>query len=177
LTLIIRKPRTRSGPKAESDWRYYEKNRERILKRVSRYRVFNREKIRTSQKQYRIKNADRLKHYFSSPKMRAKGRIYRTRWNAKAKLLVLSKYGVHGRAQCVQCGITDIDVLTIDHMNGGGRKHRESVCAYSSTSALYRWFIRNKFPIGFQTLCANCNLKKEIELRRNRSRVDGGANI
>lgn len=60
------------------------------------------------------------------------------------------------------CEIDDIDVLTIDHINNDGHKHRELVGV-----KMYRWLVQNNFPEGFQVLCANCNLKKEIVRKRN----------
>jgi hypothetical protein len=32
---------------------------------------------------------------------------------------------------------------------------------------LYYWLCKHDYPAGFQVLCANCNLKKEMLRRRN----------
>ena len=81
------------------------------------------------------------------------GREYR--WQIKAE--VLTYYG-NGKLACVKCGFDDIRGLTIDHICGGGTKHKASL----GSSNLYLWLKRNGFPKGYQTLCANCNLIKEI---------------
>jgi len=58
---------------------------------------------------------------------------------------------------CAGCGVVDLDMLTIDHTNNDGAEHRKSI-----TVPIYRWLVKNNFPEGFQTLCANHNVEKEI---------------
>jgi hypothetical protein len=73
-------------------------------------------------------------------------------WGRKRKLLVISHYG--GKCEC--CQESRLDFLTIDHIDGGGRKHRKELNAHGST--FYKWLIRNKFPKdNFRVLCWNCN--------------------
>ena len=69
----------------------------------------------------------------------------------KLKIEVLKKYG--GEI-CICCQETTLEFLTLDHINGGGNKHRKEV------KNLYRWIVRNNFPPGFQVLCMNCNFAK-----------------
>lgn len=72
------------------------------------------------------------------------------------KLQVLSHYSNPlGIPICNNCGEMDVDVLCLDHIKGGGRKHMDKL-----TMTLYNWVVRNNFPAGFQVLCANCNLRK-----------------
>jgi hypothetical protein len=78
-------------------------------------------------------------------------------YKAKIKLEVLTYYS-NGTPKCAQCGIKDVDVLCIDHINGGG--HQEGGIS------LRCWLKRTNYPKGFQVLCANCNLKKEIVKKR-----------
>ena len=66
----------------------------------------------------------------------------------------------YGGFQCVCphglgiCGETEKDFLCIDHINGGGAKHRKEV---GSGNSFCGWLKRNKFPEGFRVLCHNCN--------------------
>jgi hypothetical protein len=62
----------------------------------------------------------------------------------------------YGRA-CACCGTTDL--LTIDHMNGDGKRHRVDV-GISTGTHMYLWLVANGFPDGFQTLCLSCNASK-----------------
>jgi hypothetical protein len=65
---------------------------------------------------------------------------------------VLDHYG----NVCACCGTSER--LSIDHVNGDGRKHRARYGR--GPEELYRWIIRHGFPPGFQTLCVSCNLSK-----------------
>jgi hypothetical protein len=69
----------------------------------------------------------------------------------KYRMLVLNHYS-NGTLSCSCCNESHIEFLTIDHIHGGGNKHRKQI--YS----LYPWLVRNKFPEGFRVLCYNCNL-------------------
>lgn len=75
------------------------------------------------------------------------------------KLEVFTHYS-GGHPRCVHCGITDIDVLCLDHIEGGGYQHRKELSSRSS-KAFYHWVKDNDYPQGFQVLCANCNMKKK----------------
>ena len=82
---------------------------------------------------------------------------------------VLTHYGRQGALQCCwpDCGVTDLDMLTLDHVNDDGAAHRkiDTVAA----TMIYHWVKKHKYPDGFQTLCANHQMKKEIQRRRKRS--------
>ena len=67
----------------------------------------------------------------------------------KRRTIVLDFYG----GKCYCCSEILYEFLGIDHINGGGTKHRKLVGAN-----LDRWIIRNNFPPGFRVLCHNCNL-------------------
>lgn len=87
------------------------------------------------------------------------------------KLAVLSHYG-KGRQPCCcwpDCMITDIDMLTLDHINNDGAEHRKTLGDRKMAGGkIYRWIIKNGFPDGFQTLCANHQFKKEILRKREK---------
>lgn len=72
----------------------------------------------------------------------------------RLKLEVLDAYG--GR-ECVCCGETIVEFLTIDHINGDGGKHRKEV-----NGSMYIWLRKNNYPEGFQVLCMNCNFGKRL---------------
>jgi len=73
--------------------------------------------------------------------------------NQRAKIEVLNMYG----PKCVCCSETDPDKLTIDHIDGGGSKEKQS---YPSRNVYL--FLRGKDPdrSKFQVLCQNCNQAK-----------------
>lgn len=91
-------------------------------------------------------------------KLRIKGR--------ELKKGVLSHYSPGGQCCCVQCGEARIDCLSLDHINGGGNKHKETT-GYGSN--FYKWVIRNGFPDGLQTLCMNCQWVKRYTNKEHRN--------
>lgn len=70
------------------------------------------------------------------------------------RLEVMANYG---GPVCVGCGETELEVLQMDHINGGGRKHVQSDGVKGK--GLCRWLRDNGFPPGFRVLCANCNVR------------------
>ena len=75
------------------------------------------------------------------------------------KLEVLNAYG---GPKCVHCGETELWVLCIDHIAGGGKKEFKSLNVKGGWT-FYRKLKKLGFPKGvYQVLCANCNLYKQI---------------
>jgi hypothetical protein len=69
------------------------------------------------------------------------------------KLIVLKHYSINSDVpKCNCCGETNIDVLTIDHINNDGFKKRPH-----GGGMLYAQIIKNNFPKEYATLCFNCN--------------------
>lgn len=67
------------------------------------------------------------------------------------KLVVIANYG--GKCQCPGgCNITFPEVLTADHVNGGG-----GTDVRQSLGALYKRIIKEGFPAKYRILCLNCN--------------------
>ena len=83
---------------------------------------------------------------------------------ARYKMEVFTYYSVGDNPACAICGIDDIDVLTIDHINGGGGALRRNK---KEASNLVWWLKKHNYPSGYQVLCANCNQKKSILQRRS----------
>jgi len=63
----------------------------------------------------------------------------------------------HYGGRCACCGINDLDVLSIDHINGGGRKQHQK-----EGPLRYNKLRRQGYPEGYQVLCMNCNQAKGI---------------
>lgn len=79
---------------------------------------------------------------------RQRGRQY----NARLKLEVIGVYG--GACEC--CGASNIEFLAIDHIAGGGNRHRKDNYM-TAGKGTYIWLKRNNYPQGFRVLCHNCN--------------------
>jgi len=83
------------------------------------------------------------------------------RCRQKRKIEILSHYS-NGTLRCAKCGFDDIRALTIDHIKGGGCRHKREL-RVGSGEGFYQWLKHNNFPEGYQVLCANCQLIKRGE--------------
>lgn len=87
-------------------------------------------------------------------------RAYSEKHSMQLKKDVLSNYSTS--IECKWCGENDIVVLTLDHVNGDGKKDREQ---YGNGIALYRHLKKSGYPDAakYQVLCASCNqIKKYV---------------
>lgn len=91
--------------------------------------------------------AMRKKYYFDN-KEEILERERVQRW--QLRLEVVSEYG--GKCEC--CGEMSVEFLTIDHIKGGGTKHREEI----GSNSMYKFLKKNGFPKDdYRLLCFNCN--------------------
>ena len=78
--------------------------------------------------------------------------------------------GQYGGVRCSVCGISDIDVLTIDHV-GGGASHRNKLSGKRTGASgykFYSWLKKEGYPPGYRVLCFNCNVKDHtLRVREN----------
>lgn len=127
------------------------------------------EKRRVYQKQYYKEHKEEKRlHYlkFREEILRRQNKYYQANkarfrgYAGQVKSEVLTHYSKNGQAECTNCGITDVDVLTIDHINEAGYSHRKIAGLGIN---FYRWLKKNNYPEGYQTLCFNCNIKKHIQ--------------
>ena len=124
----------------EESRRYREANHEAILEREHRYHEDSRETILARKRNFSRVNRQRL-------------REDSRRYNEACRAKVLAHYSPGTSPCCACCGITWN--LSIDHVNGDGREHREMAGV-----RFYSWLIRENFPSGFQVLCRPCNTSK-----------------
>jgi hypothetical protein len=108
------------------------------------------------------KEYDRARHMARSPEFK---RNKARRRRIETKLKVLSYYGKDGILLCCWsgCDVIDIDMLCLDHIDNNGHEHRKLGI---TANRLYEKLLREEYPEGYQTLCSNHNLKKEILRRR-----------
>lgn len=78
----------------------------------------------------------------------------------ETRIEVLAYYG-GGKLACVKCGFDDYRALTLDHIEGGGKKEERK----RGATNLAPWLKRRGYPRGIQTLCMNCQFIKKLENR------------
>lgn len=120
---------------------YYQKYKERIKERSRKY--YN-------------------SHYKRNKKNRERLNTLRRDSYHKTKVEVLLYYG-RGKLACVKCGYDDIRALSIDHIKGGGTRERARRGEGYSQVRIYQRLKQLGFPVGYQTLCMNCQLIKRTE--------------
>lgn len=98
--------------------------------------------IRRYYEKYKGRRKERRRQNF------AKERAYQKAFRERTRNKVFDHYG----RECCCCGETERKFLSIDHENGGGRRHLREI-----NGSLYLWLVVNNFPSGFQTMCHNCN--------------------
>ena len=128
--------------------KWYEQNKEKYRFYNKKSYQKNKAKILNAKKVYCSKNALQIKKK-------------RNERYAERKKEILAFLG----DKCKHCGIDDIRVLQIDHINGGGRKEIE---LSNSRGYLHFYFKQLKQDEGaflkkYQLLCANCNWIKRVE--------------
>jgi hypothetical protein len=101
----------------------------------------------------------------------SKNATARDRWLA----LKLAAFDAYGGPKCVgtrsngkPCGESDVEILEIDHIDGGGNKHRKSI----GQSNIYLWLEQQGYPDGYRVLCPTCNKKAHIAARKQ-EKTDG----
>lgn len=151
---------------------YYQKHRQRILEYANTYRLGHQDEICEYRKLYGQEHSRKLREYAKLYGLEHKQNLtYFSSLNAKErnfllKTKILSSYSNPPEIPvCNNCGEQDIDVLCLDHLKGGGSKHRRSL--RKEGIRFYEWIMRSGFPKGYQVLCYNCNTKKSKYMHLN----------
>jgi hypothetical protein len=117
----------------------YLKHRDEKLKYVKDYAQSHKKERNELAKKWRIKHPN----YFID-------------YRFKLKMNILTHYSGNP-PKCACCDESEIDFLSIDHINNDGIKHRK---IQQTGNMFYRWIIENNYPKGLQVLCMNCNFAK-----------------
>lgn len=129
----------------DPEWAARERARQREAKR--RARAADPERYREIQQRYRNRH---------QRQERERMRVYGQQVRSSDRTTVFAHYG----QACACCGTGER--LTIDHVDGTGRQHREELFGRNRgvSDKFYRWLIKNGLPAGYQVLCLRCNRSK-----------------
>jgi len=95
------------------------------------------------------------KQYLEShPEKAEQFRESRKRRREVIKTAVFQYYG-GDPPKCACCGESHLGFLCIDHIDGGGNKHRRKLG--KKTHSFWLWLMEQNFPDGYRVLCHNCN--------------------
>ena len=136
----------RLSKNADATRRYRKRHPDRL--KISRKRWYQKKKkedpdyFRQILRERRKENPDKFRQYALTARNKLRKEVF-------------AAYG----NKCTCCGETTQEFLTIDHVYGGGKKHRQDFNLLGAN--LYYWLRENNYPQKeFQILCANCNMAK-----------------
>ena len=86
-----------------------------------------------------------------SPENKERRAFTNKAYRQRIRMEVVKHYG--GKCEC--CDETRREFLAIDHIEGGGNKHRKSL--QRAGNSFYLWLRDNDYPSGYRILCHNCN--------------------
>ena len=101
-----------------------------------------------------------IKRNRENPIYAEKRRLYEKHKRSERKIQLINFYS-KGKDECVCCKENNVKFLSMDHINGGGKEHREQIAKELGWQDLYKWLIKHNFPEGFQVLCYNCNFGRQ----------------
>ena len=116
------------------------------MRDLEKKRVYQREHYRENREYYIKYNSEYAKLHRKQKNQNEK------RYKQRLKLEVLSHYG-GSPPQCACCAEKALEFLTIDHIIGGGNRHRKEL----KRQNLYSYLKVNNYPLGYRVLCMNCN--------------------
>jgi hypothetical protein len=145
--------------------------REKHNAAVRRWRRNHPEEAKAKVYAYLKEHPEKKKAYDRKNALTNRPRVYRNhlawRNRNKEKLKEVSrKYSqklkddvfiAYGGYTCKCCGEDRKEFLSIDHINGGGGKHKKEHRGH-----LYQFLRNNKFPDGYRILCHNCNMSRGL---------------
>ncbi len=147
---------------------YAKKWRENHQNEIREYRIKYRKNPQKRQhkleymRKYNLDNRERRLKY-------AREHVNEYRENRRrTRLEVLKHYSP--KLVCIKCGCDNANVLTIDHVKGGGRQQFIKIGkGIISGNRISFWLRKNKYPKGYQVLCKNCQRIKVNENEESNS--------
>jgi hypothetical protein len=124
-------------------------------KRTPKQLKAHRESERERKRKFREQHP--LQPYYTTEEKAKHIRENNLRYYRKLRHDAIMAYGGY-KCACPGCNHTEPEFLGIDHIAGGGSKHRKEIGHHN----FYWWLKHNNYPQGFRVLCHNCNLAKGL---------------
>ena len=131
--------------RAEYGRKYHHSHKEKAREYARKWSIANREKIRERVRKYNIANPEKMRELCKRDRRRIRREVL--------------KHYSNNSFKCANCGYNTFNALVIDHAYGGGNRHKKEI-KKSGGGKFYHWLKKNKYPLGFQVLCWNCNFLK-----------------
>jgi len=116
------------------------------------WRKNNPEKVRSQRKRKYLRDIQKTGFREQENKRKQEERL-------KLKIEAFTHYS-YGKIACACCGETEINFLSLDHIENNGAKERRQ---FRRGGVLFYRLLRQKdYPTGYQVLCMNCNYGKRM---------------
>ena len=140
---------------------YTEENHDKILAGKREHYAQNQPRLVSEQRELRKKDPEKYNAIARKSNKKNKIKIDRKKKETHQELRkrVLEHYS-KGTPKCKFCGITRISCLEIDHIYGA-----KQMGTKWGTGKLYR-HLDKTHETGYQVLCSNCNMIKELERKK-----------
>jgi hypothetical protein len=135
----------------------YEKNKEQILAATRAYYEKNKEKCEAKKREWQKENLEKVRAYGAKwraqnpEKHLARNKNYKDRLRDEC----FAAYG----GSCFCCGEARKEFLAMDHVEGGGNKHRKTE-KLRGGGTTHLWLKRRGYPKTFRLSCHNCNMAR-----------------
>ena len=115
----------------------------------------DKEKNKIYQKVWRDENKDKVRQHRLTTNLNCPGKEheYVRKYRMKRRLEALSHYS-NGKMVCLCCGESNVEFLALDHIDGGGVRHKRE----NKIGSIYPWLRKRGYPEGYRVLCHNCNM-------------------
>jgi len=111
---------------------------------------------------------DYLKRYWTNPTFRERRKATKRAYGRRRLQFKRDRIAeALGGWRCVSCGNSDRDVLTFDHVNGGGEAERKRMGGQFPTINHY-YMHPDEAKRSLRVLCANCNWLQNLVCRPNK---------
>lgn len=109
------------------------------VSRGKAYYATHKEACKAASERWRSKNRDKMRQHYRKE-------------NRRKRTLILDLYG----GGCACCGETRYEFLCVDHINGGGNRHRE---LKGTGHRMWKDIADEGYrPDKYRVLCHNCNM-------------------
>lgn len=139
---------------SEYNKQYYTKNKDELLpkirERVGKWQKENGEHLSVKNKERRSDQRAKIGTTYNA--------IASKKYRTKLKREVVDRMG----GKCTCCGETEIEFLTVDHVNNDGNTERKAGKFKPGGSYSFLIVKQQGYPNKYQLLCFNCNYSKHL---------------
>lgn len=140
------------------------------LKASDGYRLCTTCKSLKPYNEYYMWHRKKKSHISGGPRGSCKSCICKAKSEERRRLRndIIHHYS-QGSMKCACCSESRLEVLDLDHINGGGNRERK----HMSLEQRNRLIIRKGYPPGYRILCRNCNWLAYLRLKEREDKENG----